>query len=158
MNEKKPLCVYCQPQHRLLDELQPGETAEAAMARFSDEFEGLMVIDIVEAFRRQEDAAKTEPEEITAEEYKEKLDILPPVALTWSPGSGSFKICEPYIGGVHSIYARLGDRHFTFRDMVTMKHDEICTKVFHSAAYRQGREGGVTAGTPHSKDDANERV
>jgi len=153
VNEKTPRCVYCEPEHRLLDELQPGETVAEAIGRFSDEFEGLVVIEMEEAFRRQDDAAKTEPVEVTEAEYAEKLDLLPPIGLVWTRAAGSFKLMEPYIGGVHEIYARLGGRYFRFRDLVTMQHDDICAKVFHSAAYRQGREGEAAVGGSRGEDD-----
>jgi hypothetical protein len=127
----------------VLDDVQQGETPEEAIARYAEEYGGdLVVVGIVEAFRLQEEAAKTEPEEISAAEFDDKLNILPPRA--WVPGFGdgasSFKIGEPYIGRVHSIYARLNGRFFTFRDDVRMAHDDVLAKVFHSAAYRGERD------------------
>lgn len=123
----------------MLDDVHQDETAEAAIARSADGFgDGLVVVSIVEAYRLQEEAAKTEPEEISAEKFDDMLNILPPVG--WVPGVGdgpsSFKISEPYTGRVHPVYAKLNGRYFTFRDDVRMKHDDILAKVFHSAAYR----------------------
>lgn len=135
-------CVYCTRTNRVLDDVRPGETPEEAIARYAEEFGGeLVVVGLGEAFRLQEEAAKTEPSEISGEEFDDKLNILPPRG--WVPGFGdgasSFKICEPYIGKVHSIYAKLNGRFFTFRDDVRMAHDDILAKVFHSAAYRGER-------------------
>lgn len=126
----------------MLDDVGVGETPEEAIARYAEEYGGdLVVVGIVEAFRLQEEAAKTEPEEISGEEFDDKLNIMPPRG--WVPGYGegpsSFKIGEPYIGRVHSIYARLNGRFFTFRDDVRMAHDDILAKVFHSGAYRGER-------------------
>lgn len=137
--------MYCTRTNRILDDVQEGETPEQAIARYADEFgDGLKVVGMLEAFRLQEDAARTEPEEISEAEFDDKLNILPPRG--WVPGRGggpsSFKICEPYMGSVHSIYAKLNGRYFTFRDDVRMAHDDILAKVFHSPAYR-GRESGT---------------
>lgn len=123
--------------------MHPGETPEEAIARNADEEGGnLVVVGIMEAFRLQEEAAKTEPTEISEAEFVDKLNILPPFG--WVPGFGdgpsSFKISEPYIGKVHAIYAKLNGRYFTFRDNVRMRHDDILAKVFHSGAYRGGEQ------------------
>lgn len=136
-------CVYCTRTHRLLDDVDAGELPEEAIARCRESADDeLVVISMQEAFKRQENAARTEPEEISGEHFEEMLNILPPRG--WVPGvdggASSFKISEPYIGNVHSIYAALNGRYFTFRDDVSMAHAEICAKVFHSEAYRGDRK------------------
>lgn len=135
--------------------MHPGETPEEAIARNSDvEGGNLVVVGIMEAFRLQEEAAKTEPTEISEAEFDEKLNILPPRG--WVPGFGdgpsSFKICEPYIGNVHDIYAKLNWRFFTFRDDVRMVHDDILAKVFHSAAYRGEKAEEAKKGAEPPRD------
>lgn len=146
--------MYCTRTHRILDDVHEGESAEAALARNADgSGDGLVVIGLGEAFQRQEDAAKTEPLEITAEEFDDKLNIMQPRG--WVPGVGdghsSFKIGEPYIGSVHSIYAKLNGRYFTFRDNVRMPHDDILAKVFHSGAYRGERDGDAAVAVDYER-------
>lgn len=113
-----------------------GEADAEAINRLAEYGPGLVVLDLTEAAKREDDAHRTEPSEITAERFQDMLGILPPVAWRITGNGESFKISEPLTGSIHSIFVKLNERHFTFDDRITLKHAEICAKVFHSEAYR----------------------
>jgi len=73
-------------------------------------------------------AARTDPVEITDQEYIEALEVLPP--LDWHGGRGkeSFKSSEFFVSNITSIYVNLGTRYFTFRDVATLSHQEIMSR------------------------------
>jgi hypothetical protein len=134
----KARCVYCTRTNGLIDIIQDDAPDDVAIARAGTEYgPDLVVIDLWEATQRQEAADKSEPVEITAERFDEMLNILPPVGWTTTGNGESFKMCERYRGRITSIFVKLNQRHFTFMDSISLPHDECCTKVFRSAAYRE---------------------
>ncbi len=121
----------------LIDTCLPGQdSAEAKLARHATHYgTDLIILPFAEAWQRHETAAKSEPEEISSEQWHYALNVLPPVS--WHDGFGeSFKISERTTGSITSIYVRLNDRHFTFSDDIRTPHDKCCKRVFHSPAYR----------------------
>lgn len=86
-----------------------------------------------------EDYHRTEPQEITRDQYWEMLEVLPPVGWKIYDSAESFKMSERLTGNITGIYARVGasnPRYFTFYDSINMKHDQIIEKVQASAAYK----------------------
>ena len=94
------------------------------------EYPGAIVGSEDDFLLQMESACITEPEVISAEQYEDALEALPP--QDWR-GAGSreesFKFMERYAGRVTSIYARVGANHFRFRDIYTLPHSEIIKRV-----------------------------
>lgn len=71
----------------------------------------------------------TEPEEITKEQWWEALECLPPESWQNNGGGESFVMMEYYSGRITSIYVRLGQRYFTFRDVANLPHLDRLAKA-----------------------------
>lgn len=89
------------------------------------------ILGTVDEFLEQMEATcRTDPAPITEEQYSDALEVLPP--QNWQ-GIGtaeeSFKFLERYAGRVTTIYARLGNNHYRFRDVYTLPHSDIMAKV-----------------------------
>ena len=97
------------------------------------------------ALKQKQDEQKyiSLPEAITEAAFHEALGCLPPEDFQRVPGSSSFKMCEYYFGQVTSIYVRIGADYFTFRDMVSLTHEEILLKVAQSASNNKSTAFGV---------------
>jgi len=76
-----------------------------------------------------EDQYVTDPVEITADDYTEALDCMPPTQWITRSGVESFRFTERIYGCVTTIYARAGDRYFKFDDRLLIMHDEVVAKV-----------------------------
>jgi hypothetical protein len=74
-------------------------------------------------------AVRTEPVEITRQQYLDALEVLPPLDWEGRRGCESFKLSEFYTSNVTSIYARRGHRYFTFRAVATLSHQEIMARL-----------------------------
>lgn len=151
MATDNPLCVFCEATNNLIDFLHAGETSAEAVGRLSDEYgELLVVIPTDQAMKRHEQAAKTPPEEITEERFNDMLNVLPPVDWTITGNGESFKMSERYTGSITSIFVKLNQRCFTFRDTIKLPHDDCCARVFHSEVYRapKAAEAARAADTP----------
>jgi hypothetical protein len=75
------------------------------------------------------DAVRTDPVEITREQYVDALEVLPPMDWQATKGDGSFKMSEFYTSNVTWIYANRGSRYFKFRDVATLTHQQIMDRV-----------------------------
>ena len=64
---------------------------------------------------------------ITATQFCDALNCLPPLQWHRSYGSESFKMSEFLTGDITAIYVRRGDEYFTFNDHYSLKHHE-CLK------------------------------
>lgn len=71
----------------------------------------------------------TEPTEITRAEWWEALEVLPPESWQHAGGGESFVMMEYYSGRITSIYVRLGERYFTFRDVANLPHLDRLAKA-----------------------------
>ena len=84
----------------------------------------------VDEFKRHHDAAlKTAPEVITAEQFNDALEILPPLGWVRDGTRESFKLCEMYSGNITDIYARIGADYYRFRDVASLPHAEIMGRI-----------------------------
>jgi hypothetical protein len=88
-------------------------------------------------YRAAENSCKTEPQEITEAQYIYALEVLPPVCWKNSKGVESFKMSERFYGNVTAIYAHLGNRYFTFNDLISLTPDEIADRIAGSAAFNR---------------------
>jgi len=84
-----------------------------------------------------EESSKTLPVEITEKEFLYALSVLPPVGWRTARGVESFKISERLYGNVTAIYARIGNRYFTFSDLITLTAEEIANRINDSAAFKR---------------------
>ncbi len=98
---------------------------EAALAEWDD------------VYAETEASCKTEPVEITEDEFLKALNVLPPVRWTQSSDSESFKISERLYGSITTIYARIGDRYYTFSDHIALPHDDVINRIRHSVQRRE---------------------
>ncbi|MTC74205.1 hypothetical protein GKR75_08000 [Providencia sp. wls1919] len=77
----------------------------------------------------REQAAKTAPTEITLSQFMDALSVMPPLDWQGDKSSESFKLQEMYLGNVTNIYVKIQDRYFTFRDLSTLSHAQIMSRV-----------------------------
>lgn len=81
-------------------------------------------------YRQLEDSSYvTQPQQISEEAYTSALECLPPMKWGRWMGVESFRMSEFYCGNITSIYARLGDTFWTFRDNAFMSGEAIAAKV-----------------------------
>lgn len=77
----------------------------------------------------REEAAMTKPAEITLERYMDMIGTMYPLDWRGNMVNESFKLAEMYCGNVACIYAKVGERYFEFRDVVTLSHEEIIERI-----------------------------
>lgn len=71
----------------------------------------------------------TDATEITEEQFISALEALPPKRWQSYTDTESFLMSEYLYGYVTSVYARVGNRYYTFHDRCTLSHDDIIRKV-----------------------------
>lgn len=100
------------------------------LAELQEQYPGAIMGTEAEFTEQMEAACRTAPEPISAEQYSDALDALPP--QDWQ-GIGttveSFKFLERYAGRITSIYARVGCSYYRFHDICTLGHADIIQKV-----------------------------
>ncbi len=153
--------IFCTKTNRIIDTCLPGqEGAVEKLARHSKDYgPNLIVVDFDEAWRRAEDAAKTEPAEIDEEAFQYGLNVLPPARWHVEVSRESFKISERLTGAITAIYVRLGTRYFTFNDDIRKPHEACCARVLASHAYAdpaQEREAPAAASEPEETPGGKE--
>lgn len=87
-------------------------------------------------YNAHQEALKTEPTEITPEKWEYALCVLPPVGWKSARGVESFKMSERLSGNITAIYARIGDRCFTYNDSIFTSAEVIAERVGESAAFK----------------------
>lgn len=65
---------------------------------------------------------------ISEEDFDYALNVLPPRNWVRKAGEQSFKCSEMTYGHYTQIYARIGDKHYSFSDSMFLTHDEILEK------------------------------
>ncbi len=88
-------------------------------------------------YRAAEDSCKTAPQEITEAQYLYALGVLPPVCWKTAKGVESFKMSERYYGNVTAIYARVGERYFSFNDLISLTAAEVADRITGSTAFKR---------------------
>lgn len=132
------MCLYSAASRSVIDTFRPdgktwfmNQTVEEVRKRYPDVEK--MTLD--EAVQRCEQACiDLVARAITYEDFNEALECLPPNGWVRQGNSESFKCCEHYSGRVTAIYARIGEKYYTFRDICSLKHDDIIAKVQRSCA------------------------
>ncbi|BEM75598.1 hypothetical protein SME36J_50210 (plasmid) [Serratia marcescens] len=77
----------------------------------------------------REQEARTEIAEITLLEFMDAIAVLYPKDWEGDALSETFKLAEMYCGDVTYIFAKVGDRYFKFRDVVTLSHNAILARI-----------------------------
>lgn len=119
----------------IIDFVKPTETNEQALLRLERWGPGLIVLAYDDAIAIHENAAKTEPAEITPERWEDMLCVLPPASWRNTGAEESFKLSERKTGLITSIFVRLEDRYFTFDDDIRTPHATCCDRVRQSHAF-----------------------
>lgn len=68
------------------------------------------------------------PQECTAEQFQEALEVLPPVQWTARKGTMSFKMSEAMSGTLTACYVKVQDKYFVLTDSYATKHEELVEK------------------------------
>jgi hypothetical protein len=102
-----------------------GETLEQIRLRYPDATLG----EWADVYAETEASCKTEPVEIKEDEFLKALHVLPPVRWTQRIDSESFKISERLYGSITAIYARIGDRYYTFSDNIALPHVDVISRI-----------------------------
>lgn len=110
-----------------------GETLEQLRLRHPGAALGEWEVVYAEA----EASRKTEPVEINEDEFLRALNVLPPVRWTRRSDSESFKISERLYGSITAIYARMGDRYYSFSDYIALPHDEVISRIRQTLQHRE---------------------
>lgn len=83
-------------------------------------------ISLDEAVERKEAmTCSRTPIPISAEQFDAALGELPPVGWYRTERAESFKSPEHFSGRVTAIYARIGERFYTFLGLCSMRHEDI---------------------------------
>lgn len=77
----------------------------------------------------REQAAKTTPKEIDLRQYMDAISVMPPQDWQGNNSSESFKLQEMVMGNVTDIFVKVQERYFTFRDVCTLSHAQIVSRV-----------------------------
>lgn len=72
---------------------------------------------------------KQDVSEIAEARYWDALEVLPPVGFTVSDGVESFRMSERLAGSLTAIFARQGERYFTFTDDIRLPAAVIATRI-----------------------------
>lgn len=132
MTIQRPRVVFCTSTGNIIDFVRDGagETDEAAISRLKGDYgTALSVMPAEEAQTRYETRFKTPIEEISAADFDDALNVLPPVAWTRSGGAESFKMSERLAGRVTTIYVAIGGKYFRFHDDIRTPHATCCERA-----------------------------
>lgn len=80
-------------------------------------------------WQQREKLAYTDLSEITLTQFMDAIALMYPKDWQGDAHFESFKLAEMVCGDVTDIYAKVGDRYFTFRDKVTMTHAAIVNRI-----------------------------
>lgn len=117
---------------RPADGVKVGLFSKATATELRNKHPGLIMCAESEVRARANAAACTAPIEITKAVFQDMLYALPPQGWTDRGDRESFKFAEYYSNDVTSIYARIGERYFTFKGLGTLSHDQVMAKIEHS--------------------------
>lgn len=76
-----------------------------------------------------EKIAYTDVSEITLTAFMDAISLMYPNDWQGNAQSETFKLAEMVCGDVTDIYAKVGERYFTFRDKATMTHAAIVNRI-----------------------------
>lgn len=127
--------MFCPATNRIIDVIPTTSDGTAWFAKHGTTYgSDLVVLDLDEAHRRYENSFKSDPVEITEEQWHDMLGCLPPVAWKRDGSGESFKMSERTAGSITGIYVRIGERYFQFDDDIRLSHPECLARVVLSKA------------------------
>lgn len=133
MNEN---CIFDPSTNRVIDIIPQGSDGARWFEVHGNEYgDNLIVLPFEEGAKRYEDSFKTEPKEISLDDWTYALEVLPPVAWKWIGQDESFKMCERTAGAMTAIYVRIGDRYFHFVDDIRTPPADCVARVRASKAF-----------------------
>ena len=112
-----------------VDGQQVGRYSGKSLAVLRAENPGAELFTAADYAAKRAEALRTEPQEITEAVFQDMLEVLPPEGWINRAGCESFKMCEYYSGNITSIYARIGENYYSFRDDADMPHNAIIAKI-----------------------------
>ncbi|AGO57689.1 hypothetical protein SOD_p00150 (plasmid) [Serratia plymuthica 4Rx13] len=80
-------------------------------------------------WQRREKQARSDVEEITLAAFMDAIAVMYPRDWCGDIECESFKLAEMYCGEVTTIYAKVGERYFRFRDVVSLPHTAILARI-----------------------------
>lgn len=114
-----------------------GHTLEEVQARNP----GAQVMTYSAAVAMIEAGCKTDPRQITEEDFDYALNVLPPMQWVRGDHYESFMMSERTNGTVTGIYARVGSTYWKFEDTCTLAHTAIIAKVRKAMEQATAAEG-----------------
>ncbi len=130
MSDTRLRVVFCTATQSIIDIVRDGagETDQQAIDRLRAEYgTALTALPASEAQQRYEARFKSPVREVSAEDFNDALNVLPPQDWVHARGGQSFKISERIAGSVTAIYVSLQGRYFHFDDHIRTPHEE-CLK------------------------------
>jgi hypothetical protein len=120
----------------IIDYINPQTEKSAIMGNTLEEIQqrypGAQRMEKQAAYIAYDEAMRTKyvksPIVISAEEFDNALNVLPPMNWVRKVGTESFKISEFLTGNITSIYARIGDTFYGLADDANLTHDQIIDK------------------------------
>lgn len=107
-----------------------GQFSRLSIAQLQQRDPGGRIMTSTEAAELHERAMIDETVQgITDATFNAALEVLPPEDLVIRGKEMTFKSSEHWSGRVTAIYARVDGECFTFKDLCTLKHDEIIGRV-----------------------------
>jgi hypothetical protein len=106
-----------------------GVYTSKTLEELAEQYPGVVLGTEQEYEKQIVEAVRTAPVEITEEAYWEALEVLPPVDWQARKGNDSFKLSEFITLNVTSIYANRGARYYKFRDVATLTHRQIMSRL-----------------------------
>lgn len=100
-----------------------------SLADLNRRYPGAKVTAIDDYTQAHDAALTTAPRPISAEDYCQALDTLPPLDWHRRGDFECFKFIERYSGSITNIYARLGNRCWTWMDRDDLTADQIRHKL-----------------------------
>lgn len=80
-------------------------------------------------WQQRENQAHTEVTEIDLATFMDAISVMYPRDWCGNAVSESFKLAEMFCGNVTNIYAKVGERYFAFRDVVSLPHTAILARI-----------------------------
>lgn len=80
-------------------------------------------------WKQCEKIAYTDVSETTLTAFMDAIALMYPKDWQGDAHCESFKLAEMVCGDVTDIYAKIGERYFTFRDKATMLHEAIIRRI-----------------------------
>lgn len=103
---------------------------DKTLAQWQQERPGMILLTGEAVDRHHDDAAREAPKLITAEEYDDALNCLPPMGWHRGGSAESFKMSELTSGNMTAIYVRLSREFVRLVDDYRLTHPQIMARIY----------------------------